>query len=71
MLTTPDYQTGIAAAGHATLDTEQLISPIRAALINTIVSLQGSDGGFIPVPKRHKPLTKFITLWTVLCLSSL
>ena len=38
-----DFQTGIAAAAHATLDTEQLISHTRATHVDTIASLAGSD----------------------------
>ena len=40
-----DFQTGIGAAAHTTLDTEQLISHTRTALVDTLTSLQGSDGG--------------------------
>ena len=42
-------QTGIAAATHATLDTEQLISHTRTALVDTITCIQGSKGELIPV----------------------
>ena len=33
-----EFQTGIRAAGHATLNTEQLISCLRVALVDTISS---------------------------------
>ena len=42
-----NFQTGIGAVVHVTLDTEQLISHTQTALIDTIASLQGSDGGVI------------------------
>ena len=42
-----DFQTGIGAAAHVTLDTEQLISDAIAALVDTNVSVQGSDCGLI------------------------
>ena len=34
----PDFQTGVGAAAHATLDTEQLISCLRFALVDTLSS---------------------------------
>ena len=36
------FQTGIDAAGHATLNMEQLISLLRVALVHTISSLPNS-----------------------------
>ena len=42
-----DFQTGIGAAAHTTLDTEQLISPYTSAHVDTNASLQGSNGGVI------------------------
>ena len=53
-----DFQTGICAAAHATLDTEQLISCTRASLVDAIASLQGSDGRVISVLGVHELLTK-------------
>ena len=44
-----DLQTGVGAAAHATLDTEQLISHLRVALLDTLSSLCDSEGGIIPV----------------------
>ena len=44
-----DLQMGVGAAAHATLDTEQLISHLRVALLGTLSSLPGSEGGIIPV----------------------
>ena len=38
-----DFQTGICVAAHATLDTEQLISHIRTALVDTTASAKDSD----------------------------
>ena len=46
-----EFQTGIGAAAHDTLDMEQLISCLRVALIDTISSLPDSEGGVIPVSK--------------------
>ena len=37
-----DLQTGVGAAAHATLDTEQLISHLRVALIDSLSSLPDS-----------------------------
>ena len=44
-----DLQTGVGAAAHATLDTEQLISHLRVALIDTLSSQPDAEGGVIPV----------------------
>ena len=44
-----DLQTGVGAAAHATLATEQLISCLRVALLDTLSSLPNSEGGVIPV----------------------
>ena len=49
-------QTGVDAAAHATLDTEQLISYLRVALLDTLSSLPDSEGGSIPVSEVHKLL---------------
>ena len=48
------FQTGIGAAVCVTLDTEQLISHTCTVLVNTIASLQGSDGEIIPVSEVHQ-----------------
>ena len=44
-----DLQTGVDAAAHATLDTEQLISHLRVAHLDTLSTLPDSEGGIIPV----------------------
>ena len=44
-----DLQTGVVAAAYATLDTEQLISHLRATLLDTLSSLPDSEGGIIPM----------------------
>ena len=44
-----DFQTGVGAAAHATLDTEQLTSCLRVALGNILSSLPDAEGGVIPV----------------------
>ena len=38
---------------HATLDTQQLISHTRAALVDTNASLQGSEGRIFSVSEVH------------------
>ena len=48
-----DFQTGVGAAAHATLDTEQLISCFRFALLDTLSSMPDSEGGIIPVSEVH------------------
>ena len=53
-----DLQTGVGAAAHATLDTEQLISSLRVALADTLSSLPNSEGGVIPVSELHDLLLK-------------
>ena len=45
-------------AAHGTIHTEELISHTRTALVDTIASLQDSDGGVIPVLEVHELLTK-------------
>ena len=50
-----DLQTGVGAAAHAT---EQLISCLRVALLNTLSSLPNSEGGIIPVSEVHELLLK-------------
>ena len=61
-----DLQTGVGAATHATLDTEQLISHLRVALLDTLSSLPDSEGGIIPVSEVHELLFKVHDIWTVL-----
>ena len=53
-----DFQTGVGAAAHATLDTEQLISCLRVALVDILSSLPNSERGVIPVSEVHKLLLK-------------
>ena len=53
-----DLQTGVGAAAHATLDTEQLISHLRVALLDTLSSLPDSEGGIIPVSEVCELLLK-------------
>ena len=47
-----DFQTGVGAAAHATLDTEHLISCFWVALVDTLSSLPDVKGGVIPVSER-------------------
>ena len=44
-----DFQTGLGATAHATLDTEQLISHLQVTLVNTLSSLPEAEGDVIPV----------------------
>ena len=62
-----EFQTGIGAAAHATLGTEQLISYLRVSLVDTISSLPDSEGGVIPVSEVCELHIKFMTFWTMLC----
>ena len=51
-----DFQTGTGAAAQATLDTEQLISHLQAALVDTLSSLPEAEGDVIPVSEVHELL---------------
>ena len=51
-----DFQTGIGAAAHATIDTEQLISFLQVALVDTLSSLPKDGGDVIPVSEVHELL---------------
>ena len=53
-----NLQTGVGAAAHSTLDTDQLISCLRVALLHTLSSLPGSEGGIIPVSEVYELLLK-------------
>ena len=53
------FQTGIGATTLATLDTMQLISHTRAALVPTIAFLQGSHGKVTAASEVHELPTKF------------
>ena len=44
-----DFQTGVGAAAHATLEMEQLISCPWVALFDTLSSLPKAEEGVIPV----------------------
>ena len=48
-----DFQTGLGATAHATLDTEQLISRLQVALVDTLSSLPEAEGDVIPVSEVH------------------
>ena len=65
-----DYQTGIGATAHATLDTEQLISHLQVALVDTLSSLPQAEGDVIPVSEVcelllqiHGILDKALSKW--------
>ena len=66
-----DFQTGFGAAAHATLDTEQLISCLRVAFVDTHSSLPDFEEGIIPVFKVHNCFSRFMISWTVLFLKEL
>ena len=51
-----DFQTGVGAASHATLDMEQLISCLQVALVDTFSSLPEAEGDVIPVSEVHELL---------------
>ena len=44
-----DFQTGVGATAHATLDTEQLTSHLQVALVDTLSSLAEAEGDVIPM----------------------
>ena len=51
-----DFQTGLGATAHATLDTEQLISHLQVALVDTLSLLPEAEGDVIPVSEVHELL---------------
>ena len=51
-----DFQTGLGATAHATLDTEQLISRLLVALVDTLSSLLEAEGDVIPVSEVRELL---------------
>ena len=59
-----DFQTGINEAADATLQTEQVISHTRTAIIDTITSFWSSDGEVTQAEKGMIYLTRFMTFWT-------
>ena len=53
-----DFQTGVGATSHATLDMEQLISHLQVALVDTLSSLPDAEGNVIPVSELHELLLR-------------
>ena len=51
-----EFQAGVGATAHATLDTEQLISHLQVALVDTLSSLLEAEGDVIPVSEVHELL---------------
>ena len=51
-----DFQTGLGATAHATLDTKQLISHLQVALVDILSSLPVAEGDVIPVSEVHELL---------------
>ena len=64
-----DFQTGLGATAHATLDTEQLISHLQVVLVDTHSSLPEAEGDVIPVSEVH--FSGFMAFWTMLFPSEL
>ena len=65
-----DLQTGVGAAAYATLDTEQLMSCLGVALVDTLSSLPDSEDGIILVSevcnlllKVHDILDNAVSKW--------
>ena len=53
-----DFQTGVGAAVPVTLDTEELISYLWVALVDTLSSLAEVERGVIPVSEVHELLLR-------------
>ena len=51
-----DFQTGVGATTHATLDIEQLISCLWVSLVDTLTSLPEAEGDVLPVSAVHELL---------------
>ena len=66
-----NFQTDIGAAVHATLETEQLISPTRNVFVDTIASLKVMTAELLQFQKCMNYLTRFITFWTMPWLNGL
>ena len=66
-----DFQTGLGAAAHVTLDTEQLISHLQIALVDTLSSLPEAEGDVLPVSKVCELLLRIHGIWTTLFPSEL
>ena len=49
-----DFQTGVGAAAHATLDMKQLNSCLQVAPVDTLSSLPKAEGDVIPVSEVHE-----------------
>ena len=65
-----EYETGIGAAVHVTLNTEQLISQLRIALVDTISS-HADWGVLFLCQKCMNYLSRFMTFWMMLFLNEL
>ena len=57
------FQTGTGVAAYSSLNTEQLISHTRVALVDIIPSLQDSEGGVISISEVLEYLPRFMTFW--------
>ena len=66
-----DFQTGIGAAAHATLNTEGLISDTRATIVETVALCRILIEGLFQLQKCMNYLLRFMTFWTVLCIKGL
>ena len=70
LISLSDFQTGLGAAAHATFDTEQLISHLQVALVDTLSSLPEAERDVIPVNEMcelllwiHGILDKAVAKW--------
>ena len=59
-----DFQAGVSATAHATLDTEQLISHLQIALVDTLSSMPEAEGDVIPVSEVCELLLCIMAFWT-------
>ena len=56
-----NFQTGISAAVHATVEIKQLISHTKTAIVDTIISLQDSGWEVIQFHRHTSYLKWFMT----------
>ena len=58
LINVSDFQNGLGAAGQVTLETEELVSHMRTAIVHDIIPLHDSDKEVIPILKVHDILDK-------------
>ena len=59
-----DFPTGVGATTHANFDTEQLISHLQVALVDTLSSLPEAEGDVIMCLKCVNYFSRFMAFWT-------